>query len=226
MIDEGNHTISVTVPYGTDVRALVPTVAFTGDSVAPASGVSQDFTDPVKYTVTSGASTMDYTVTVTVSDSLSVGDFGFGGTVAYILGPNDPGYEATVQHGLVMADTSQGDFVVWSTVTSVLVGTTSSALGTGAANTAAIVAQPGCTGGAAYLCDQLLENGYSDWFLPSSAELGTLIANQSTIGLPTGNYWSSTEVDKDWAMLQYTIFGSAYQGSKSATYNVRAVRAF
>jgi hypothetical protein len=68
-INEGAHTIAVTVPSGTTVTALVPTIATsTGATVSPASGSAQDFTSPVTYTVTAAdSSTQDYTVTVTVS---------------------------------------------------------------------------------------------------------------------------------------------------------------
>ncbi len=59
--------ISVTVPDGTDVTSLTPTIVHTGASISPASGVVGDFSSPVVYTVTAlDASTKDYTVTVTV----------------------------------------------------------------------------------------------------------------------------------------------------------------
>jgi hypothetical protein len=62
----GANTISLTVPYGTDRTSLTPTITITGASVSPASGVAQDFTSPVHYTVTAAdGSTKTYTVTVT-----------------------------------------------------------------------------------------------------------------------------------------------------------------
>jgi hypothetical protein len=60
--------IQVTVPGGTDVTALVPTIVTTGASVSPNSGVAGNFSSPVTYTVTGqNASTKIYTVTVIVS---------------------------------------------------------------------------------------------------------------------------------------------------------------
>lgn len=57
--------ITITLPEGTDVTSLTPTIAITGVSVSPNTGVAQDFTNPVVYTVTAlDASTKDYTVTV------------------------------------------------------------------------------------------------------------------------------------------------------------------
>jgi len=63
--------IAITVPYGTNVTALAPTgINITGASVTPASGVPQDFTNPVIYTVTADdGSTRNYTVTVTIAPS-------------------------------------------------------------------------------------------------------------------------------------------------------------
>lgn len=63
--------ISVTVPFGTDVTALVPTIEFVGQSLEPASGVAQNFTEPQFYTVTSeDLASSGYLVTVTVADPL------------------------------------------------------------------------------------------------------------------------------------------------------------
>jgi glycopeptide antibiotics resistance protein len=71
-ITEAAHTIAVTVPFGTVVTALVPSITHTGASINPDTGVANDFTSPATYTVTAAdASTQEYTVTVT-KDSLLV----------------------------------------------------------------------------------------------------------------------------------------------------------
>ncbi|MDP4011793.1 MAG: S8 family serine peptidase [Candidatus Roizmanbacteria bacterium] len=61
--------IDVTMPFGTDTTALVPTIVISDNaSVDPASGIAQDFTNPMSYAVTAeDSSTQVYTVTVTVS---------------------------------------------------------------------------------------------------------------------------------------------------------------
>ncbi len=69
-IDGSAHTVAVTVPFGTNVTALVPTITLSaGATVDPASGVAQDFTSPVTYTVTAedGTTTQPWVVTVTVA---------------------------------------------------------------------------------------------------------------------------------------------------------------
>ncbi len=66
-----DDAISVALPYGTDVTALSPTIAVSDKAtVFPASGVAQDFTNPVTYTVTAeDSTTKTYTVTVTLSEN-------------------------------------------------------------------------------------------------------------------------------------------------------------
>jgi hypothetical protein len=69
-INETDTTIAVIVPYGTDRSALVPTITHTGASISPESGTAQNFTNPVKYTVTAeNGSTLEYTVTVNIADA-------------------------------------------------------------------------------------------------------------------------------------------------------------
>ncbi len=76
VIDAVNHTVAVVMPYGSDVTALVPAIEVSaGANVDPASGIAQDFTNPVVYTVTAedGTTTADWTVTVTVFEPPVVG---------------------------------------------------------------------------------------------------------------------------------------------------------
>lgn len=64
----GDSTISVSVPFGTDLTALIPTILHSGASVSPSSGVAADFTSPVTFTVTAqDGSTKAYVVTVNVA---------------------------------------------------------------------------------------------------------------------------------------------------------------
>ncbi|QHW00598.1 PQQ-binding-like beta-propeller repeat protein [Spirosoma endbachense] len=67
-IDATAKTISATVALGTDVTKLVPTITIADKAtVSPASGVAQDFSRAVTYTVTAeDGSTQAYTTTVTV----------------------------------------------------------------------------------------------------------------------------------------------------------------
>ena len=68
VIDENAKTIKLTVPEGTNVTALVPAITVSEKAtVSPASGVVQNFTTPVSYTVTAeNGTTQAYVVTVIV----------------------------------------------------------------------------------------------------------------------------------------------------------------
>lgn len=68
IIDEVARKIDFVLPAETDVTQLVPTIEVSeGATVEPASGVAQDFTNPVTYTVTAqNGTTAVYTVTVVV----------------------------------------------------------------------------------------------------------------------------------------------------------------
>lgn len=69
-IDQDAHTVAVTMPAGTDLTALKPTITVSENAtVAPASGVAQDFTDTVTYTVTAEDGTLQsYAVAVTAEE--------------------------------------------------------------------------------------------------------------------------------------------------------------
>jgi predicted extracellular nuclease len=69
-IDANAATVDVLMPFGTDVTSLTPNITVSAAAtISPASGVAQDFTNPVTYTVTAqDGSTKDWTVTVTVQE--------------------------------------------------------------------------------------------------------------------------------------------------------------
>ena len=71
VVNESNYTINLTVPYGSDIKSLTPTIVTSPNAtVLPASLVSQDFTNSVIYRVTAqDGSTQDYRVKVAVGAS-------------------------------------------------------------------------------------------------------------------------------------------------------------
>ncbi|MDO9579911.1 MAG: DUF1566 domain-containing protein [Bacteroidales bacterium] len=79
---------------------------------------------------------------------------------------------------------------------------------------------------AVKLCYDLVLNGYSDWYLPSIDELNKLYINRAAIGVfSTMSYWSSTELDRNYAYAASYFHGTRYW-PKSFPLWVRAVRAF
>jgi hypothetical protein len=133
--------------------------------------------------------------------------------------------DSTGQHGLVCAPSDQGNFQ-WGCV-GTDIPNTSTAVGTGATNTAYILA--GCTQRpiAASVCADLVLNGYSDWYLPSIDELQLIYSRLYLQGLGGfwGLYWSSSQNVPTNAWGMHFIHGYVFNGYKG-NYQVRAVRAF
>ncbi|MDR3301358.1 MAG: DUF5018 domain-containing protein [Spirochaetaceae bacterium] len=76
-INEAEHTITVTAPYGTKRSALVPLIAHTGASIAPDNdSTARDFSSPFTYTVTAtdGTTHVAYLVTVNLAASPQYSD--------------------------------------------------------------------------------------------------------------------------------------------------------
>ena len=102
------------------------------------------------------------------------------------------------------------------------------ALGTGNQNTNQIVSGCASSGIAAKLCQDLVQGGYSDWFLPSSDELAKIYLNRVAIGGLTSNvHWTSTEASSGTAWILNFNDGIPNPWNKGANYvYVRAVRYF
>ncbi|MFA5175558.1 MAG: LamG-like jellyroll fold domain-containing protein [Patescibacteria group bacterium] len=167
-------------------------------------------------------------VTATPATPVAVGDSYQGGVVAYILAEGDTGYDANTQHGLIAMASDQSVGTAWSNVVDQLAGT-SDAIGTGQANTTAIVGQAGHTTSAAKLCDDLISGGYSDWYLPSRNELNKLYLNRVAIGgfSLTSWYWSSSESNAYQSWDRYFDSDLEYADDKGyGGGHVRAVRSF
>jgi hypothetical protein len=100
------------------------------------------------------------------------------------------------------------------------------AIGTGKRNTALIL-EGDPTAPAALACKDCNHGGKNDWFLPSKDELKELYEQRSHVGITSGNFWSSSQLNSDraWA-LNFNDGKQVYNGAKQSNCNVRAVRAF
>jgi hypothetical protein len=137
--------------------------------------------------------------------------------------------DSTGHHGLIAATNDLSIGILWNDDIYKLVDSTGTSIGTGQANSTAIVSSNPTGHYAARICNDLVLNGYSDWFLPSKDELNLLYKQMYVIGgfNPYAFYWSSSE--STWANAWSQFFGDGSQNSnsdKSHTYNVRPIRAF
>ena len=130
-------------------------------------------------------------------------------------------------HGLIAAPSDQGSSLGWFNGSNISTGAAGTEIGTGLANTLAIVAAQGSGGYAASLCADLELNGFNDWFLPSKDELATLYGRRTEVGgFSDDFYWSSTEQGPASAWEQGYTTGMQYNVNKNSLIRVRAIRVF
>jgi len=152
-----------------------------------------------------------------------IGEEYAGGIVFYV--------DAKGQHGLVAALTDQSVSAQWGCSGTPMTHAYGTRRGCGEANTASIVDKDSCSTSdiAARLCNDLVLNGYSDWFLPSQDELDLMYVNLKVAGLGNfGNasYWSSSAVSSTNARSQNFNGGSPNSSAKISNFRVRAIRRF
>ena len=136
-----------------------------------------------------------------------------------------------MQHGLIAATSDQTVPEIgirWYNGFNTYTGAIGEVIGTGLANTNAIISSQGetSTNYAAGLARAYKGGGYTDWYLPSLYELDKLYTNKTVIdNFAEGSYWSSTELDSGSAWFQ-EFSSYLYPGNKSNAFYVRAIRAF
>ena len=179
------------------------------------------------------------TVTFSITNVGEVGDFYQGGVVFHLFEDGETGYIAGETHGLIaaVADQSSPIGIRWYNGSYGDLGITATAIGTGAANTTAIISAQGTeTSHAAGAAGSYTVGSYTDWFLPSKDELNQMYTLKATINttasanggsnFSNNYYWSSTE--RGWQNAWFQYFGNGNQDwwSKEFTELVRAIRAF
>lgn len=166
---------------------------------------------------------------ITIVLKFEIGQYANGGIVFYL--------DQTGLHGLVVSGNNQSSSAQWYNGGYTSTGATATSIGTGNQNTSSIITSQGLGNYAAKLCDDLVLDGFNDYYLPSKDELNQLFINRVVVnttisrlgGTPLSGvlYWSSTENSTNSAFCQYfgtpTSIGSV---DKNRTLYVRAIRAF
>ena len=193
---------------------------------------------PGANTLTATASGLSGSPVTFSATGITIGTPYGGGMVSYILQPGDPGYVAGETHGLIAAAEDQAEGIQWALPafqTTAVGGATGTAIGTGLANTNAIIAQNGAGSYAAAIAAACTDGGYHDWYLPSQDELNEVYVNlaEARIGnFGDVDYWSSSQVaDSDggplaWCQQLDPGMGGFELAAKKEYHWVRAVRAF
>ncbi|MDD5053120.1 MAG: hypothetical protein PHO27_10355 [Sulfuricurvum sp.] len=218
----------LSVPYALQSKTTESFASMTQsqiDALTPGAGLIVYNNSTKNLVYYNGAAFRNIVTQPISSGALSIGQNYQGGTIFYI--------DATGQHGLIAAPTDI-PAISWCVGTAYIsTGATATAIGNGNANTNAIISRQGAGSYAAQACADLVSGGYSDWYLPSSAELQLMYTN---IAIYTGmnvatRYWTSSETTGD------PTFGNALAvrwsdgvvtlvNKKNTLYSVRAVRSF
>ena len=234
-----SYAISPSAPTGLTFSTSTGLLSGTPTTVQSATAYT------ITATNTTSTATQTFTLTVTAAATCAtggaciVGNTGpGGGIVFYVHASGTFACGATLASTckyLEAAPTSGTNLwtdagYYWSGITTAEIGADArgTAIGTGYKNTVAMVTQSSTAGRAGTITRAYRgPNNLSDWYLPSKDELGKLYDQRNIVGMTLYSYFSSSEYNASYAW--YQNFFTGYQGEsggKSASVNVRPVRAF
>jgi hypothetical protein len=155
-------------------------------------------------------------------DSL-VGKLYLGGFIFYV--------DSATATGKIVGGSDVSESASWGCSGQDMTGATDSAFGFGAANTDFLVQNCTSLNSAANFCSGAVENGFTDWYLPTEDELKlvyTVLGANKIGGFADDYYWTSTQTPASTNAAQHVLFvdGTVSFSSKSNGYKVRAVKDF
>jgi hypothetical protein len=154
-----NTDVTYTTQSGMTGYVWTFTGTLTTDYTITSGGTINDYTVTLKWVTTGSRTvTINYTnansctaasaTSSTASNvaTLCIGAVYQGGKVAYIFLSGDPGFVSGETHGLIAAASDQSSSATWWNGSNTSTGATATALGTGSENTTAIISSQGNTG--------------------------------------------------------------------------------
>jgi hypothetical protein len=231
---------STSSSFGTSTSTTINSNAIAGTYTTTITGLSGATSYYAKsYATNTAGTTYGPTISFTTNEADKIlGQIYGGGAVFYILKSGDPGYDANVQHGLILAPIGLGK-MNWNTDNRTT-GATGTALGTGVSNTNLIIASQGgaLTNSAAGKARAYNGGGYTDWYLGSLEEMkklnsewswGNALPVEYKYSEPPFAYWTSSESSTNNAQAYRKNIGSADQYTEtknSQSWSVTAIRSF
>ena len=209
-VSTASPTLSVTVNAGTTSPRTI-----TGSFVGGTSYTLQ--IAAVNANGTSAYSSASNSVMVNPN---GIGMTGPGGGIIFY----DAGSTQSWGRYLEASTVNQGSGNKWSSTLYNV--STSTAIGTGMANTLAIIAAGASGANAAPTCRAYTGGGLTDWFLPSKDELNQLYVQRAYFTFLGINYWSSSQVDTNNTYAQVPGTGAVNTYIKTSSLAVRAIRAY
>lgn len=206
----------------------------TGTFTLTVSNLNASTTYYVRAFATNSAGTAYGTQQTISTSGLVAGTSYLGGKIAYIFQSGDAGYVAGETHGFIIMNHSMGmqaAFGGYNASTGYFSYTgTSMNFGTGRANTQKMSSMT--WNNAAKYVYNVNYDGYNDWYLPSYYEWNKIGPNWTSLGIPYGNYQSSSELDNYNAAYfsVYNSYGwisaSMSNSGKTSLYDVIGIRNF
>lgn len=201
----------------------------TGDEWTPTASVDAgNTTIDIESTVDPYSGTKHIDISIDVTETSTVHQIGeeYQGGIIFWIDPASDG-----KKGLIAAKNDTVTDVFWSRLSGYAIYSTNgrdASIGSGQANSAAMLATPAAAAQAIKYVNELVIAGFSDWFIGSEREMQALWNRRYEVGNfnPTRDYWTSTESEWDTARMIHWDNGVMYTRDKNERRNVRAIRKF